>query len=143
MADLSRESNLVAERREKTEFPHLQDPELADLQQVAEAPRLADGRDGDREVLPLPTTAGEVRCGLRRLKAHALLASFRGRPRGDTDAVVATALGLATYAHANRDGVREIDVNPLIVLEEGKGFFAVDAVVRKVSAPAPARGPGV
>lgn len=40
--DSSRESSVVAGRHEQTDTPDLQDPELAELQRSAQAPRLAD-----------------------------------------------------------------------------------------------------
>ncbi len=85
---------------------------------------------GDRALLLLPTTADEVRTALLGLKSAPLLQGFRGRPPGDLDAVVETALAAATFAAANIDRLVELDINPLIVRPAGKGAVAADVLIR-------------
>ena len=83
----------------------------------------------DSVSLLLPTTRHAVEQALAGLKVSRLLQGFRGRPVADRDAVIDAALALAELASAERDRVREIEVNPLLVLSQGQGAVAVDALV--------------
>jgi acetyl-CoA synthetase len=85
---------------------------------------------GDSVNLLPPWDAAAIEAALGRLKVHALLDGFRGKPRGDVAALVAAALAVAQYATANRDTLVELDVNPVIVRPEGRGAVAVDALIR-------------
>ncbi len=78
----------------------------------------------------LPTSREEVLRALYSLKGIKLLQGFRGRPKGDIDAVVKAAESVARYAEANRNNLLEMDINPLLVLPEGHGAVAVDAFIR-------------
>ncbi len=87
---------------------------------------------GDSRVLPLPTTADEVRDAIQSLKAGKLLGGFRGRPAGDLDTAVACALTVARFAEDNLDRLVELDINPLMVRPQGLGAVAADALIRIV-----------
>jgi len=63
------------------------------------------------------------------LRGSALLRGARGRPAADVRALADTLVRLATLADAQRERVRALDINPLIVLEEGRGVLAVDWLV--------------
>ena len=80
--------------------------------------------------LILPASDDEIRRAIARLRGHALLTGFRGKPEGDIEALVATARGIAAYAEANADRLMELDVNPVMVRPNGKGAVAVDALIR-------------
>jgi hypothetical protein len=54
-----------------------------------------------------------------------LLAGFRARPAADVDALVEAILGLVGLFDASA-WLREIELNPLMVLPQGEGAFAVD-----------------
>ena len=49
---------------------------------------------------------------------------------GDRDAVIDAVMAVAAFAAAHRDSLAELDVNPLLVLPEGQGAVAVDALIR-------------
>jgi len=85
---------------------------------------------GDSVSLLLPTDRPTVEGALGSLKVATLLNGFRGKPAGDTAAAVEAILAIAAFAEAHWDTVRELDVNPLIVLPEGRGIVAVDALLR-------------
>jgi acyl-CoA synthetase (NDP forming) len=85
---------------------------------------------GDSVNLLPPWDAAAIEAALGRLKVHAMLDGFRGKPRGDVPALVAAALAVAHYATANCDTLVELDVNPVIVRPEGRGAVAVDALIR-------------
>jgi succinyl-CoA synthetase beta subunit len=80
----------------------------------------------------LPTSRAEILEALYSLKGITLLQGFRGRPKGDIDAVIKAAESVAAFANANRNTILEMDINPLLVLPEGQGAVAVDAFIRKM-----------
>lgn len=81
---------------------------------------LAPLSTGDAERMLEDTWAG------RRLRGH------RGLPPADRDAVISVILSLARLA-AEHPAVAEIEINPLVVLEPGRGAVAVDARARVTS----------
>ena len=62
-------------------------------------------------------------------KGAALLEGVRGRPRADTDALVQALVALSDFAHVNADNLASVDLNPFLVLGEGDGALALDALV--------------
>lgn len=60
------------------------------------------------------------------LKGSALFGSFRGRVARDM-ASVRECIGRLSQLAAECPQIEELDINPLIILEEGKGSFAADA----------------
>jgi acetate---CoA ligase (ADP-forming) len=88
-------------------------------------------RDGDAEAM-----IGETRVG-------ALLAGHRGRPPGDVAALVRCLTALADFAWSERGHLVEIDVNPIVVRERGRGCMVVDALIvpRSNAAPSCSRRP--
>ena len=68
--------------------------------------------------------APDARAGL------AALAGYRGKPKGDLDAVAKAIVALSQLA--DDPTVAEAEINPLIVRPAGQGVIAVDAVVRLV-----------
>jgi acyl-CoA synthetase (NDP forming) len=84
-------------------------------------------RDASR--LLLPATRGDIEKALRRLKTFPLLDGFRGRPKGDLPALIDAIQAIARYAETNLATLAEIDVNPIMVLPEGRGVMAADALI--------------
>jgi acyl-CoA synthetase (NDP forming) len=66
---------------------------------------------------------------LRSLKSFPLLDGARGRPKADVQAAAAAIAALSRFAAAHADTVAEIDVNPLLVQDAGRGAFALDALL--------------
>ncbi|MCY3795007.1 MAG: acetate--CoA ligase family protein, partial [Gammaproteobacteria bacterium] len=85
---------------------------------------------GDSATLLLPVSEAEVRSALAALRCAPLLAGHRGQPPADIDAAVAAIIRIADFAIAHRAGLQELDVNPLAVLEQGRGAVTLDALVR-------------
>ena len=83
----------------------------------------------DSVSLLLPTNREAVQNAVLGLSVARLLKGFRGSPRGDMAALVDSIIAVATYAEANWQDVLELDVNPLMVLPEGEGVVAVDALI--------------
>jgi acyl-CoA synthetase (NDP forming) len=88
--------------------------------------------DDSRTIL-LPTTRAKVEEALGSLKVAKLLDGYRGRPRGDRAAAIDAILAVAAFATAHHDRLHELDVNPLLVLPEGEGAIAVDALISMVT----------
>lgn len=78
--------------------------------------------------LALPADATQVGNALQKLKLWTLLNGFRGRPKADIKALTDAAVRFGDLFMAMPD-VDEFEVNPLMVLPEGKGVVAVDALV--------------
>lgn len=77
-------------------------------------------------VLP-PVTPDEAHALLRGLRGYPLLLGTRGRPPADLDALARAVSGFGRMCAAFPDVFEAIDVNPLIVGEDG--VVAVDATV--------------
>jgi len=84
----------------------------------------------DSRTLLFPLTRDAVAEALDALKVAPLLAGYRGGPRGDRRAAIEAILAVAAYAEAHAARLEELDINPLLVLPEGRGAVAVDALIR-------------
>ncbi|MBB5534096.1 acetate--CoA ligase family protein [Rhizobium giardinii] len=85
----------------------------------------------DSAILTLPTTPeaiGEAICGL---KIRKLLDGYRGSPKGDIEALMAAVAAVASYVAANASKLEELDINPIMVLPQGSGTVAADALIRR------------
>ncbi len=63
------------------------------------------------------------------LKGKKLLYGARGAAPADVDALADALVRLGHLAYDHAGEIQEMDINPLIVLEKGKGVKAVDALV--------------
>ncbi|MCL6634714.1 MAG: acetate--CoA ligase family protein, partial [Peptococcaceae bacterium] len=75
----------------------------------------------------LPVTADDVREMIREVKAYPLLTGFRGRARADLEALAGVLQGVARLG-MDWPELAELDINPLYVLPEAQGAWAVDAM---------------
>jgi acetyltransferase len=64
-----------------------------------------------------------------RTRAARLLRGYRGQPPADEAALVDAMVRLSQFAAHHADELDEMDVNPLVVLPQGKGVLALDAVL--------------
>jgi acetyltransferase len=76
-----------------------------------------------------PLTADEAREMIAELRGSSLLGGTRGRPPADITALADTLVRLAALAATHRQRLRALDINPLLVLEEGRGVVAVDWLI--------------
>ncbi|MGE0329172.1 MAG: acetate--CoA ligase family protein [Ramlibacter sp.] len=76
-----------------------------------------------------PVTEAQATAMLRSLKAFALLDGARGRPRADVASAARAVAALSRFAVAHAGTVAQIDINPLVVLDEGQGAHALDALL--------------
>jgi acetyltransferase len=73
-----------------------------------------------------PLDRAEALAMLAELRGAALLRGARGRPPADVAALADVLVAVARLAEAHRDSLRALDLNPLVVLDEGRGAVAVD-----------------
>ncbi|WP_062480499.1 acetate--CoA ligase family protein [Variovorax boronicumulans] len=77
----------------------------------------------------LPVDEAMARDMLGELKAFPLLTGYRGRPLGDVEAACRAIAGFSRAVLALQEQADEVEVNPLLVKEQGQGVRALDAVV--------------
>jgi hypothetical protein len=79
-----------------------------------------------------PFDEGEAMEMIRSIKGFPLLDGARGRKKADQAALAKALSKLSIFAAANRDVLASIDINPVMVLPEGDGIAALDAVILTV-----------
>ena len=85
--------------------------------------------------LLLPTDKQTVERALDSLMVMRMLKGFRGQKIGDISALVDAILAIADYAEAHWENLLELDINPLLVLPQGQGVVAADALVIVANRP--------
>jgi acyl-CoA synthetase (NDP forming) len=83
----------------------------------------------DVALRPLPISRRDAENMLDEIRGRRILAGVRGAPPCDSAALVDAILAVARLAEEHRDVLAELDVNPLVVFERGRGVCAVDALV--------------
>jgi succinyl-CoA synthetase beta subunit len=73
----------------------------------------------------LPATLRETSLMVEEIKSYPLLLGVRGEPRKDIEKIVNTIYRVG-YILQNCQKITDIEVNPLMVYEKGKGVKAVD-----------------
>ena len=84
----------------------------------------------DSASLLLPTTREEALHALGQLKCAPLLNCFRGCRPADLNAAADVILAVAGMVEKDPSSVVELDINPLMLLAEGRGAIAADALIR-------------
>ena len=84
----------------------------------------------DAVTLLFPVQRNNVRDALMALKMWPLLVGFRGRPPGDVEALIEAVMAVANFAERHAHQLLELDVNPVLVMAQGQGVLAVDALIR-------------
>ena len=84
----------------------------------------------DRSVRPAPVDAYTAREMIAEVRALRALEGVRGRPPGDLGALALAMVALSRAGDLDGPPVAELEVNPLLVLEAGRGVLAVDAFAR-------------
>jgi acyl-CoA synthetase (NDP forming) len=82
---------------------------------------------GDVAFAPVPLDTAGARRLLDRLAGRALLDGGRGRPPADLEALVRLMVGLSRFAAEQRDLIAEIDLNPVLVHDQG--LTVADALI--------------
>ncbi|HEV7456144.1 MAG TPA: acetate--CoA ligase family protein [Roseococcus sp.] len=76
-----------------------------------------------------PFGEAEAEQMIRSLKGFPLLDGARGRPKADVAALAKALANLSAFAAAAGPRLAGVDINPLLVLPEGEGAYAADAVL--------------
>jgi acetyltransferase len=77
----------------------------------------------------LPITRKDAEDMVQQIRGYTLLKGTRGRNPVDMEALYSVLLKAGCLAYDLKEIIAEIDINPLIVMEDGKGTRAVDALV--------------
>ena len=73
-----------------------------------------------------PISKKELERMIRSIKAFPLLDGYRGQPKADVDQLIDTMSKCCTLLMENPE-IEELDLNPVILFEKGKGLMVVDA----------------
>jgi acyl-CoA synthetase (NDP forming) len=82
----------------------------------------------DRSLRLAPVDLADAQEMIAEVRGLAPLAGYRGRPKGDLDALAHAVVALSRLAE--NTSVAEAEINPLMVLPAGEGVVAVDALVK-------------
>ncbi|WP_043624706.1 acetate--CoA ligase family protein [Ensifer sp. ZNC0028] len=85
----------------------------------------------DSAIVTLPTTPEAIGEAIGGLKIRKLLDGYRGAPAADYAALIEAVAAAASYVVANASKLEELDINPLMVLPNGQGAVAADALIRR------------
>ena len=83
----------------------------------------------DSASLLMPTTRERVLHALGQLKCAPLFSGFRGAPPADLNAAADVILAVAGMVENDPSSIIELDINPLMLLAEGQGVVAADALI--------------
>jgi acyl-CoA synthetase (NDP forming) len=93
---------------------------------------------GDVAFRLAPFGLDEAHRMIREIKGFKLLQGVRGAPPADLEALAEALVRLSVLAAAEAERIESIDVNPFLVLPEGQGAVALDAlIVLRVGSEAP------
>lgn len=104
------------------------DPELGPMVMVAAGGIWAEVFK-DRSIRMAPVSMETARAMLSEVKALKTLTGLRGKPKGDLEALAAVVCAMSQLALRTDLKVTEAEVNPLLIMPEGQGVRAVDALI--------------
>jgi acyl-CoA synthetase (NDP forming) len=76
-----------------------------------------------------PLSTSDAKKMVRQIKGYPILEGIRGKARADIEALEDLLLILARLAEDWKDYIAEIDINPLLVMNQGHGVKALDALI--------------
>ena len=83
----------------------------------------------DSVIRRCPFSPDEARAMIERTRTAAILKGARGRKVADIDAAARLLSALSRFAAGADERLAGIDLNPVVILEQGKGAVALDAFV--------------
>jgi acetyltransferase len=75
-----------------------------------------------------PIGRNNARRMIHRIKGFEILNGFRGKPKADLEKLEKLIIGLS-HMVTNHPQIKELDINPLIVHEEGQGATLADIII--------------
>ncbi|CAM3486479.1 ATP-grasp domain-containing protein [Bordetella sputigena] len=84
---------------------------------------------GDVTFRLAPVDLDQARDMIDELKTARLLRGFRGAPLADAEALAQAIVRLSHFALAAGDTLESVELNPFVVLPQGQGALALDAVL--------------
>ena len=90
----------------------------------------------DRSIRLAPVSVEAAHEMISEVKTLKTVTGLRGKAKGDLDALAETIARLSQLALRPELGVLEAEVNPLMVMPEGEGVLAVDALVLRTNTSA-------
>jgi acyl-CoA synthetase (NDP forming) len=85
----------------------------------------------DVALAPVPLDERQARDLIESLKGARLLRGYRGTPPADVGALATLMAQLSRLAAEHVEDITEIDLNPVLVHEQGRGVTVVDALIVK------------
>ena len=73
-----------------------------------------------------PISISEAKKMIQSIKAFPLLDGYRGKPKADIESIINILMKCSKMLMDNPE-IKELDLNPVIVFEKGKGVMVVDA----------------
>jgi acyl-CoA synthetase (NDP forming) len=86
----------------------------------------------DVSLYPCPINRNEAMMMIEKLKGYKLFQGYRGSKPKDVDALADMMVKLSDYAVANKETLKEVDINPIFVHDQGEGVMAADALIVKM-----------
>ncbi|MBX0315420.1 acetate--CoA ligase family protein [Planococcus glaciei] len=83
----------------------------------------------DISIRHLPIAKADALSMVEDLKGYALLQGTRGSGKADIEAFVEALVKISSFVYIQKDNLKEMDINPVIVLSEGKGIVALDGLL--------------
>ncbi len=95
----------------------------------------------DSVIRRCPFTVDEARAMIETTRLGAILNGARGRPVADIDAAAQMLSNLSRFAASAEGRLKSIDLNPVVILDRGKGAVSLDALLNITGVqPAPNGG---
>lgn len=76
-----------------------------------------------------PFSAEQARSMIERSRLAPILKGARGKPAADINAAATMLSNLSKFAASAGRGLKSIDLNPVVILDDGKGAVALDALI--------------
>jgi acetyltransferase len=85
----------------------------------------------DFSMRPVPITREDAREMIQEIRGYPILQGARGKKKADEEALIDILLRVSRLAEDWREELSEIDLNPIMLFEEGRGAFVLDALMIK------------
>jgi acetyltransferase len=85
----------------------------------------------DVKIYPAPFSKNEAIEIINSLKGIKLLTGYRGEKSRDIEALANFIVKISEFAVATKDEIKELDINPVFVYQEGEGIAVADALIVK------------